>query len=197
MAENTALKVVYFASPAGFRAWLREHGTTAREIWVGFWRKDSGRAGLTYSEALDEALCHGWIDGIRKKIDALSYTNRFTPRKPRSHWSRVNLARVAALIRDKRMTPPGLAAYDARDPDNTARASFEQKHVALPPALEKKFRAQKSAWAFFQTQPPSYRRAATWWVASAKRDETQQRRFATLVADSADGRRLAQFSRQG
>lgn len=190
------MNVTYFESPAAFRRWLSEHHTTAKECWVGFWRKETGKAGLTYPEALDEALCHGWIDGIRKKVDDASYTNRFTPRKPRSHWSQVNVKRIGELIRKKRVTPAGLAAFKARDPANTGRASFEQPRVRLEPALERQFRAHRKAWENFEAQPPSYRRTALWWVASAKREETRVRRLQTLITDSAAGRRLALFTRQ-
>lgn len=188
------MNVVHFATPAAFRTWLKGNQKTSKELWVGFWRKDSGRAGLTYSEALDEALCFGWIDGVRRKVDDLSYTNRFTPRKQKSHWSAVNLKRVEELIRQKRVTPSGLAAYKARDPANIAKASFEQKSVSLPLELEKRFRAEKEAWAFFSQQPPYYRRTALWWVLSAKREETQLRRLKCLITDSTAGRRLNQFT---
>lgn len=187
------MNVVHFVSPDEFHTWLKKNHATARELWAGFWRKDSWRTGLTYSEALDEALCFGWIDGVRRKVDALSYTNRFTPRKPKSHWSTVNLKRVVELIRQKRMVPSGLAVYAARDPANIAKASFEQKSVALTPALEKHFRAHKAAWSFLEQQAPYYRRTALWWIVSAKREETQHRRLETLITDSAAGRRLGQF----
>jgi len=181
------MNIVHFATAGDFRQWLHEHHTTAKELWIGFWRKDSGRSGLTYSEALDEALCFGWIDGVRKKVDELGYTNRFTPRKPRSHWSHVNLQRVGELLRQNRMAAPGLASHAARDPANTGHASFEQRNVALPPKL---FRAKRRAWTFFQSQPPSYQRTALWWICSAKQAETQLRRLEKLIVDSSSGRRL-------
>ena len=188
------MKIVHFTSSDEFRAWLKEMHNTKTELWIGFWRKDSGRTGLTYSEALDEALCFGWIDGVRRKIDALSYTNRFTPRKSSSHWSTVNIKRVDALIRQKRMTPSGLAAYAKRDLANTAKGSYEQKSVTLPPELEKLFRCHKQAWAFFEKQAPSYRRTSLWWIVSAKRTETRLRRLELLITDSAAGRRLRMFT---
>jgi uncharacterized protein YdeI (YjbR/CyaY-like superfamily) len=188
------MNIVHFASLAEFRAWLKKNQGATKELWIGFWRKDSGRTGLTYTEALDEALCFGWIDGVQRKIDKLNYTNRFTPRKSKSHWSAVNLKRAEELIRQKRMTPSGLAAYEARNPANIAKASFEQKAVMLPQALEKRFRAYKAAWAFFERQVPSYRRTALWWIVSAKRAETQLRRLELLIADSAAGRRLGLFT---
>ena len=190
------MKVVHFASAGEFREWLHEHHATTKELWVGFWRKDSGRTGLTYSEALDEAFCYGWIDGVRKKVGEFSYTNRFTPRKPRSHWSHINLQRVVELLRQKRMAPAGLAAHAARNPENTCRASFEQSNVALPPKLEKLFRAKKRAWGFFQSQPSYYQRTALWWISSAKQESTQLRRLEKLISDSAAGRRLGMFGPQ-
>lgn len=188
------MNAVHFASPGEFRAWLEKHGGTASELILGFWRKDSGRGGLTYSEALDTVLCFGWIDGVRSTVDNLSYTIRFTPRKTRSYWSTVNLKRAEALIRLKQMAPSGLAAYEARDPTNKRKASFEQKSVVLPPTLEKRLRSHAQAWAFFAQQPPYYRKVATWWVISAKREETQFRRLDLLIADSAAGRRLAMLT---
>jgi len=189
--------VVHFESPAEFRAWLESHHGTAKEIMIGFWRKDSGRNGLTYAEALDEALCFGWIDGVRRTVDSLSYTNRFTPRKSKSHWSSINLKRVEELTHQKRMAPAGLAAYEAHDPANMRRGSYEQKSVTLPPALERRFRSQKKAWAFFEQQAPYYRRGAFWWVISAKREETRLRRLEILIADSAASLRLGLFSPKG
>jgi uncharacterized protein YdeI (YjbR/CyaY-like superfamily) len=188
------MSVVHFASPAELRAWLKKNQSIAKELWIGFWRMDSKRTGLTYSQALDEMLCFGWIDGVRKKVDAFSYTNRFTPRKTRSHWSNVNIKRVEELIRQKRMTPSGLAAYETRDPANIAKASFEQKSVTLSPGLEKRFRSHARAWTFFEQQAPYYRRIAIWWIVSAKREETQLSRLTTLITDSAAGRRLAMFT---
>jgi len=188
------MNATHFASSGEFRAWLEKHGATVKELYLGFWRKDSGRHGITYSEALDVALCFGWIDGVRHTIDSLSYSIRFTPRKTRSYWSTVNRKRAEALIRLKHMAPPGLAAYEARDPTNTRKASFEQKSVVLPPSLEKRFRSHPQAWAFFEQQPPYYRKVAAWWVISAKREETQLRRLDLLIADSAAGRRLAMLT---
>ena len=188
------MNVAFFTTPSELRKWLDEHHTTANELWIGFWRKDSERVGLTYSEALDEALCYGWIDGVRKKVDALSYTNRFTRRKSRSHWSHVNLKRVEELIRQKRMAPPGLTAHAARDPENIGRASFEQGVVKLPLKLEKFFRAEKKAWDYFRQQAPSYCRVALWWITSAKRAETQLSRLEKLIAGSKSGKRLAMFT---
>jgi len=195
--EPAPMNVAHIDTASAFRVWLDCHHRTERELVVGFYRKESGRGGLTYAEALDEALCFGWIDGVRRRIDALSYSIRFTPRQPRSHWSTVNLRRVEELTRLGRMAAPGLAAHAARDPNRTARGSYEQDNVRLDPELERRFRARRRAWAFFETQPPGYRRTALWWVVSAKREDTRLRRLATLVADSAAHRRLDMISPSG
>ena len=185
------MRPVFFPAAADFRRWLEQHHASSRELLVGIYNQASGRGGLTYPEALDEALCFGWIDGIRRRRDENSYTIRFTPRKPRSTWSNVNVRHVARLQAAGRMTPAGRAAFDARDAKRTGIYSFENRPQNLPAALEKIFRAQPKAWAFWQEQPPGYRRTAIWWVVSAKQDATRERRLATLIADSAAGRRIA------
>lgn len=186
----------FFATPAAWRAWLDAHHGTARELWVGFFKKGSGRPSITWPEAVDEALCVGWIDGVRKGIDEASYAIRFTPRKTGSTWSAVNIARVADLAAQGRMRPAGLAAFAARRPEKSATYAYEQGAVALDPAADDAFRATPAAWAFFETQPPSYRKAAVWWVASAKKEETRRKRLATLIDDSAHGRTLAHLTRR-
>jgi uncharacterized protein YdeI (YjbR/CyaY-like superfamily) len=183
----------FFATPDAFRAWLAAHHDRAAELWVGFHKRDSGKPSITWPESVDEALCYGWIDGVRKSLGAESYVIRFTPRKPRSNWSAVNVARVAELTRLGRMTPAGLAAFERRAPQKTGIYAYEQrKTAALDPADEKRFRSHRAAWAFFEQQPPSYRQLALWWVVTAKREETRQRRLAELVAVCARGERLAQ-----
>jgi uncharacterized protein YdeI (YjbR/CyaY-like superfamily) len=184
------MKVRFFRAAAQFRDWLAVNHERAAELWVGFYRKETGRAGLTYAEALDEALCFGWIDGVRKKVDAVSYTNRFTPRRPRSIWSRVNTRRAEELRAAGRMEPAGLRAFAAREAARTGVYLFENEWPELSPAQRREFRANRPAWKFFCGQPPGYQRLAQAWVASAKRDETQQRRLAQLIADSAAGRRV-------
>jgi uncharacterized protein YdeI (YjbR/CyaY-like superfamily) len=186
------MEVVHFPSAAAFRAWLAAHHASATELWVGFFRKDTGRGGLTYPEALDEALCFGWIDGIRKKVDAGSYTNRFTPRRARSTWSRVNICRVGQLKRTGRMTPAGSRAFAAREAKRSGIYSFEQERQSarLNPAEQRQLRANARAWRFFQAQPPGYRRTASWWVVSAKREETRGKRLQILVACCARGQRV-------
>ncbi len=179
-----------FRTPAAFRAWLAAHHAKAAELIVRCCKAHAAARGMTYPQALDEALCYGWIDGVRRALDEESFTVRFTPRKPASTWSRVNVAKAKALIRAGRMAKPGLDRFNARTEDRTSLYSFEQKSVRLAPSLERRFRANDRAWTFFQTQPPGYRRVATFWIMSAKQAETRTRRLARLVAASGRGRRL-------
>jgi uncharacterized protein YdeI (YjbR/CyaY-like superfamily) len=187
--------VVFFESPAEFRAWLEANHETATELWVGFHKKATGRPSMVWPEAVEQALCFGWIDGIRKRVDDHSYTNRFTPRKPTSNWSNVNIAKVAELAERGLMMPAGIRAFQARDEAKSGVYSFERRPEALPPAFEEQFRANETAWTYFQAQPPGYQRTAISWVLSAKRDETQLRRLATLITDSEQGRRIALLAR--
>ena len=180
----------FFVSPDAFRRWLERHHASASELWVGFYKIGSGRGGLTYREALDEALCFGWIDGVRRRLDDRAFVQRFTPRKATSYWSAVNTKRAHELTRAGRMHAAGLDAFARRDAAATTRYSFERAAAALAPADTKRFRANRRAWAFFQAQPPGYRRIAVHWVVSAKKPETRQRRLDTLIADSAAGRRI-------
>jgi uncharacterized protein YdeI (YjbR/CyaY-like superfamily) len=189
--ETPQMKVKFFRSPAAFRAWLEKNHDQARELWVGFHRKDSGEPSITYPEALDEALCFGWIDGVRRSLNSTSYTNRFSPRKPKSVWSLVNIKRVEELAKLGRMHAAGLAAFERRDQQQSQRYSYEREKTNFDDDFEKRFRAAPKAWEFFQAQAPWYRRTATWWVISAKREETRMKRLATLMKDCAQGRRLA------
>jgi len=185
MAEPT-----FFADPSEFRAWLEKHHEREQELFVGFYKKGSGRPSITWPEAVDEALCFGWIDGVRKSLGADSYMIRFTPRKPGSTWSAVNVGRVQELSRLGRMRPAGLEAFEKRSEAKTGTYSYEQKEEAsLEKAEEKQFRANKAAWEFFQSQPPWYRRTAIWRVVSVKREETRKKRLAKLIEESAQGRR--------
>lgn len=184
----------FFRSGAEFRRWLEKNHDNASEIWIGFNRKDSGKGGITYTEAVDEALCFGWIDGIRKKLDETSFTNRFTPRKPRSIWSNVNVAHVERLTREGRMKPSGIAAFSAKDEARSGVYSFERETADLEPQMKREFRRNTRAWKFFGAQPAYYRRLASHWVISAKRDETRQKRLAELISVSAAGRRLRGFN---
>lgn len=184
------MTVRHFKTAAAFRRWLEQHHASAAELQVGFYRKDSGKGGMTYHEAVDEALCFGWIDGIIRKIDAVSYTHRFTPRRPGSIWSNVNVAHVARLTAAGRMHPAGIAAFKARTRDKTGVYSFENRPQRFPAAIEKVFRSALPAWAIWRTQPPGYQRVAIHWVTSAKQEATRQRRLARLIALTARGRRL-------
>ena len=188
----------FFASGDEFRAWLEEHHGTTSELVVGFHKKGTGRPSMTWTESVREALCFGWIDGIRRSLGDDSYTIRFTPRKPGSNWSSRNVRHVEELIREGRVAPAGLAAYEARRPDRTGVYSFERRHSAqLDAEQERRFRDDAKAWEFFQAQPPGYRRTAIHWVVSAKREETRERRLGTLIADSHAGRRLPQLTPPG
>lgn len=182
---------IFFVKPSDFRDWLEEHHATADELWVGFYRKSAGIEGITWSQAVDEALCYGWIDGVRHRIDDQRYTNRFTPRRRGSNWSLVNVRKVEVLTREGRMRPPGLRAYEDRDPARTGVYLFEQQqNPQLDASAEETFRANAAAWEFFQAQPPGYKRLALWSVVSAKREETRLRRLKKLIEESAAGRRV-------
>ena len=180
----------YFTSPIKFHQWLEKHHATATELLVGFYKKSSSKPSITYQEALDEALCFGWIDGIRKSVDEERYTIRFTPRKPISNWSNVNIKRMKELIAAGRVQPAGLAAFEARTAEKSSVYTYENRPQQLSAEYEKQFRANKPAWEFFQSQAPYYQRTACAWVMTAKKEETRLRRLATLIEDSAQGRRL-------
>lgn len=185
------MKPVFFASPAAFRAWLEENHHTADEVRVGFYRKDSGKTSITWAEAVDQALCFGWIDGVRHRVDEVSYSNRFTPRQARSNWSSVNIARVAVLTEQGLMNAAGIAAFERRSQARSGIYSYEQRHAAtLTRDQEKAFRANRKAWSFFQAQAPSYQRIMVYHIASAKKDETKRRRLDALIRASADGKRV-------
>jgi uncharacterized protein YdeI (YjbR/CyaY-like superfamily) len=187
---------IHFATPAGFRGWLEAHHASSTELLVVFLKRGSGKPSLTWPESVDEALCFGWIDGVRRRLDAERYTIRFTPRRPGSTWSAVNVRKYAALVRGGRMRPAGRRAYLARTARRSQRYSYEQRAEArLEPEQLRAFRRCREAWAWFEAQPPSYRRIAIYWVASAKRPETRARRFATLLADSGAGLRIGPLRR--
>jgi uncharacterized protein YdeI (YjbR/CyaY-like superfamily) len=184
------VKPRFFKKAADLRSWFERHHDTAPELWVGYYKTRSGKPGVTWPESVDEALCFGWIDGIRKGLDENRYTNRFTPRKPTSTWSARNVKRVIELTRLGRMRPAGLAAFEARKKDRTGIYSYEQRPQELPPEYERKVKANRRAWTFWRSVAPSYRKAATWWVISAKREDTRARRLATLIETSARGVRI-------
>ena len=186
----------YFASPEEFRAWLEENHATEREVFVGYHKKATGIPSMVWSEAVDEALCYGWIDGIVRRVDDQRHVQRFTPRKPSSTWSAINIAKVAKLRAEGRMRPAGEAAFARRSEDKSAIYSYEQRENGkLEAEQEARFRANAPAWEYFQSRPPWYRKVALYWVVSAKRAETRERRLGQLIADSAAGRDLKQFLR--
>jgi len=181
------MKPTFFKSSSEFRRWLESNHDRMTELVVGFYKKATGKPSITYPEALDEALCIGWIDGVRKSYDDTAYMIRFSPRREKSVWSRVNTKRAEELIALGRMKPPGLAAFERRDKSETARLySYESKPVGLAPSYLKKLKANKAAWAFFQAQPPGYRRTLAFWVMRAKQEETR-RRLARLIKQFAKG----------
>ena len=185
------MKPRFFKSAAEFRAWLEEHHAVARELLVGFHKRATGRPSLTWPQSVDEALCFGWIDGIRRRIDDERYSIRFTPRRPGSIWSRVNTRRMAVLQREGRVHEAGVTAFRQRDPKKTGVYSFDREQAAsLPPEFERRFRANKAAWAYFESAPPWYRRVTTHWVTSAKRDATRERRLAHLIDCSARNKKI-------
>ena len=183
-------KPAFFPTPRDFRAWLAKHHRTAGELVVGFYKKGTGKPSITWPESVDEALCFGWIDGIRRKIDEDSYSIRFTPRRSDSVWSAVNIRRVAELKKLRLMQAAGLAAFDKRSEKKSQIYAYEQRFDAvLEAALDKKLKANKPAWAFFQAQPPGYRRLSTYYIASAKQPETRLRRLENLMNLWRQGRR--------
>ncbi|MFT3808212.1 YdeI/OmpD-associated family protein [Arenimonas sp.] len=190
MAGKPTPEPVFFATPAGFRAWLKKHHATSTELLVGFYRVDSEHPSITWPESVDEALCFGWIDGVRKRRDETSYTIRFTPRRRNSVWSAVNLRRVEVLTAEGRMQAAGLAAHAALNGDKSRIYAYEQRSAELGEAYAKMFRKNRKAWAFFEAQPPSYRKLACWWIESAKKEETRLKRLEKLIAFSAEGKRV-------
>ena len=181
--------VIFFASPEELRAWFDEHHETADELWLGYHRKATGKPTVTWPEAVDEALCVGWIDGIRYRLDETRHAQRFTPRRKGSIWSAINTKRAGELIAEGRMRPAGRTAFEARSPEKTAIYSYEREAAAFSDDQQRRFEADAPAWAFFQAQAPSWRRAITHWVSSAKREQTRERRFNQLIEDSRAGRR--------
>ena len=190
------MKPLFFVTPEEFGAWLEEHHESATELLVGFHKKGSGKPSITWPESVEQALRFGWIDGVRRSLGEDSYTIRFTPRKPTSNWSLVNVAKVEELKQRGLMAPAGLRAYAARRPERTGVYSSERERPAeLPEEFERRFRAAQSAWKWFTSRPAGYRRTATHWVVSAKRDETRQRRLQQLIDCSAEGRNVPPLAR--
>ena len=183
---------IYFATPNELRAWFEKHHETVKELSLGFHKVGSGPPSVTWPQAVDEALCFGWIDGVRKRIDDENYFIRFTPRKTRSKWSKVNMGRIAELQAQGRVTPAGLKAYEARA--GIANASYEQEgELTLSEEFEHRFRANEPAWAWFRKSAPSYQKACIWWIISAKQEATKERRLQQLISDSAAARQVPPF----
>lgn len=189
--------VLFFDESRAWREWLERNHQTARDLWVGFHKRSSGKPSITWPESVDVALCFGWIDGIRKSIDDASYKIRFTPRKARSTWSNVNIKRVQELSKRGLMHAAGLKAFEERDQARSGIYSFEQRKGAkLELAQQRQFKANKKAWSFFQSRPPWYQRTVIWWVISAKREETKLSRLATLIKDCERGRSIGPLTRK-
>jgi uncharacterized protein YdeI (YjbR/CyaY-like superfamily) len=194
--EVATPKPTFFTTPSEFHAWLEQHQETVPELWVGFHKKSSGRPSVTWPESVEQALCFGWIDGVRRSVDDSSYVIRFTPRKRASTWSRVNVEKVEELKRRGLMRPAGLRAFEQRSGERSGVYSYERREAAeLPDHYLRRLRANRTAWKFFEAQPDWYRKSATWWVVSAKREETRVRRLMTLIDDSEHGRTIRPLTR--
>jgi uncharacterized protein YdeI (YjbR/CyaY-like superfamily) len=184
------LKPEFFRTPADFRDWLEKNHATATELWVGFYKKHSGKPSITWPESVDQALCFGWIDGIRKRVDEISYKIRFTPRQRGSIWSAINVKRAEQLLKQEQMRPIGLKAFAARIENKSGIYSYEERSTELSEPYAKLLKKNKAAWNFFENQPPSYRKMIGWWIISAKKEETRMARVAKLISESAKGKRL-------
>jgi uncharacterized protein YdeI (YjbR/CyaY-like superfamily) len=185
---------IFFESPQAFYDWLEEHHGSEDEVYVGYWKKATGRPSLTWSESVDQALCFGWIDGRVNRIDEKRHMQRFTPRRPGSNWSKINVDKVAKLTEAGRMRPAGVAAFEQRTDGKTGVYSFE-RDSELAPEYEERLRANKAAAEYFDSRPPWYRRTAIHLVMSAKREETRLRRLDQLIEDSANGVDIKQLRR--
>ena len=190
-------RIRFFSSPAAFRRWLTANHRSARELWVGFHKRHTGTPSLTWPESVDQALCFGWIDGVRKRLDAERYVIRFTPRRPGSIWSAINIRRVRVLTKLGLMRAAGQRAFAHRRDNRSGIYAYEQRPTTLPEPFARVFRRQRAAWRYFQRQAPWYRKTCTWWVVSAKQETTRQRRLAQLIADSARGRPIGRLTRPG
>jgi uncharacterized protein YdeI (YjbR/CyaY-like superfamily) len=188
------MAIKFFKSSAHFRVWLEANHATAEELWVGFYKKASGRPSVTWPESVDQALCFGWIDGVRKSIDEFSYKIRFSPRKPRSIWSVINIKRANELAAQGLLAPAGKKAFDRRTLNRSGIYSYEQRPQELPDPYRATLKQNMAAWDFFEAQPPSYRRVVTWWIISAKKEETKFKRLERLIKFSAQGQRLPEAS---
>jgi uncharacterized protein YdeI (YjbR/CyaY-like superfamily) len=188
------LKPTFFKTPSDLRKWFEKHHDKKQELLAGFYKKDSGKQSITWPESVDEALCFGWIDGVRRGVDEFSYTIRFTPRRSRSVWSAVNIKRAGELTQQERMRPAGLKAFAARKENRSGIYSYEQRTAELPEPYSRLVKKNKAAWMFFEDQSPSYRKAANWWVVSAKKEETRLKRLDKLIDYSAKQQTIPQFT---
>ena len=180
----------FFATQQDFRQWLEENHDKEAEIIVGFYRVGLGKPSITWSEAVDQALCFGWIDGVRRKVDEESYSNRFTPRRANSNWSAVNIKKVEELTEKGLMTPAGIAAFEKRKEEKSAVYAYENEAKQFSEDFENRFRANEKAWTFFEKQANWYKKQMTGWVMNAKQAATRERRFEKLMAESENERRL-------
>ena len=184
------MKPVFFSTSSEFRKWLIKNHQDKRELLVGFYKVQSGKPSMSWSESVDQALCFGWIDGLRKRIDDESYTIRFTPRNPDSNWSQVNIRKMKELSRDGLMKPAGLAVFEKRNLERARRYAHEKEEASLSVELVKKFKSNKKAWAFFSSQAPSYQKVCSHWIMAAKQDTTRESRLTKVMVASASGKRL-------
>ena len=187
------MKPTFFANQSELRKWFEKNHDKEQELWVGYYKTVSGKPGITWPQSVDEALCFGWIDGVRKSIDENSYVIRFTHRKPKSIWSAINIKKVEELTKRGLMHPAGIEAFNKRNEEKSRIYSFEQKNIQLDKKYENQFKQNKKAWQFFQSQPPSYQRPAMWWVMSAKQETTKQKRLDELIKDSEAGQRISRL----
>ena len=188
--QSEGERIHYFRSAADLRGWFARHHASKREAWIGYYKKGSGKESITWPESVDEALCVGWIDGVRKSIDGERYKIRFSPRRQGSVWSAINIRRVAALSGEGRMQPAGLTAFAARKERRSGIYSYEQRRDRLEEPYQGMMKKNKKAWTFFAAQPPGYRKKAGWWIVSAKREATRSERLKKLIELSARGCRL-------
>ncbi len=187
-------KIKFFKTQKSFRKWLEINHTKKTELWVGYYKKSSGKKSITYKQALEEVLCFGWIDGIARGIDEEKYSQRYTPRRKGSVWSTINIKKAEELIKNKKMHPFGLHVYKNRDIKKTGLYSNEQKEIKFPAGFLKQLKSNKTAWKFFSNMPPGYKKTATWWVISPKQDETKKRRLNVLIRDSEVGRKIGSIT---
>lgn len=191
MAQLIPTNIKFFKTQDALRKWLEKNHNKKDELWLGYYKKTSGKQSVTYAQAVDEAICFGWIDGIAKGIDEEKYCQRYTPRRPKSIWSAVNIKKVTELTKVGRMHEAGLKTFNNRDLNQAGLYSFEQKEITMPSAYIRKFKANKKAWAYFSNMPKGYQKTATWWVISAKQEATRLRRLDTLIKDSEARRKIA------